>query len=73
MFALELLADLNKNDNLAKQNSSIYKNLIAIGFSFIGKFEISLVQIEELLKMDVDSDSKNNFNGKLFPYTVSII
>lgn len=73
LFALELLADLNKNENLAKQNSSIYKNLIAIGFSFIGKFEISLVQIEELLKMDVDSDNKNNFNGKLFPYTLKCL
>jgi hypothetical protein len=69
LFALEFLADFDREERYKKLFPSIYRNLISIGFSVLGKSDISLNQIEQLLNVKNDNEE---YAGKLFPFTVRI-
>ncbi len=50
---------------------SIYNNLVAVGFSLMGKLDIAFTQLEQLMAVPLDNE-KLKFSGKIFPFTVRI-
>ena len=72
LYLLEFLIDTEeRSKQMERHQPSVYKNILAIGLSKLGKIEMALDQMDSILLTKL-ATNETSLDGIIFPNTVSI-